>query len=658
MKKLFLPFFGIVACSLLTPSCHKATTADIEEEPSVYYLFSYFPSNRDENLYYAISENGFDYTPLNGGRMVLSADTVALKKGIRDPYVTRGQDGKFYMVTTDMKSAEGWDSNRGMVLFTSDDLINWNHSAVHFPERFPQWKNVTRVWAPEMIWDPNYVNEDGSKGRYMVYFSLLTDDGTLNYDKIFYSYANDDFTDLLTDPVLLYDGGNATIDGDIVFNEKDNLYYMFFKDEAKGGIIQVTSPTLTAAEGQEPGSQWSERSKPVQQTDVAVEGAGIFKLDGTDTWVLMYDCYGNGFYQFCTSEDLVNFKLKAQTQKHAAFTPRHGSVIPISKEEKDRLLEVFPIPAHDGNPVLSGYYADPEILYSKKTKMFYLYPTTDGTPGWGGHEFYVFSSPNLIDWKKENLVLDLASDDVTWATGNAWAPSIIEKKEKDGYKYYFYFSGHNPETGKKSLGYAVADSPVGPFKDSGKPFVTENITEGQLIDSDVFMDPATGDTYFYWGNGRLVASKLSPDMTSFSDAIDITPEGGTLQDYAFREGVYVFERNGKYYFLWSVDDTGSPNYHIAYGTADSPMGPIKVAENPVILIQDPENGIYGTGHCSVIQIPDEDQWYIVYHRINKDHLQDGPGFHREVCIDRLEFNEDGSIKPVVPTHDGIIPVRA
>ena len=658
MKKLFLPFFGIVACSLLTPSCHKATTADIEEEPSVYYLFSYFPSNRDENLYYAISENGFDYTPLNGGRMVLSADTVALKKGIRDPYVTRGQDGKFYMVTTDMKSAEGWDSNRGMVLFTSDDLINWKHSAVHFPERFPQWKNVTRVWAPEMIWDPNYVNEDGSKGRYMVYFSLLTDDGTLNYDKIFYSYANDDFTDLLTDPVLLYDGGNATIDGDIVFNEKDNLYYMFFKDEAKGGIIQVTSPTLTAPEGQEPGSQWSERSKPVQQTDVAVEGAGIFKLDGTDTWVLMYDCYGNGFYQFCTSEDLVNFKLKAQTQKHAAFTPRHGSVIPISKEEKERLLEVFPIPAHDGNPVLSGYYADPEILYSKKTKMFYLYPTTDGTPGWGGHEFYVFSSPNLIDWKKENLVLDLATDDVTWATGNAWAPSIIEKKEKDGYKYYFYFSGHNPETGKKSLGYAVADSPVGPFKDSGKPFVTENITEGQLIDSDVFMDPATGDTYFYWGNGRLVASKLSPDMTSFSDAVDITPEGGTLQDYAFREGVYVFERNGKYYFLWSVDDTGSPNYHIAYGTADSPMGPIKVAENPVILIQDPENGIYGTGHCSVIQIPDEDQWYIVYHRINKDHLQDGPGFHREVCIDRLEFNEDGSIKPVVPTHDGIIPVRA
>ena len=640
-------------------SCHKQTaTEEMADEPAISYLFAYFPSNRDENLYYALSENGFDYTPLNAGKPVLSSDSVSIKKGIRDPYLTRGEDGKFYMVTTDMKSAEGWASNRGIVLFKSDDLINWEHNTVHFPERFPEWKNVTRVWAPEFIWDKEYVNEDGTKGRYMVYFSMLTDDGKLDYDKIFYSYANDDFTGLLTDPVLLYDGGNATIDGDIIYNEKDGLYHMFFKDEAFGGIIQVTSPTLTAPEGQAPGSQWSERSKPVQQTDVAVEGAGVFKLVDSDTWVLMYDCYGSGFYQFCTSEDLENFKLQAQTHKKGVFTPRHGSVIPITKEEREKLLKAFPFTRENGNPVIAGFYADPEILYSKKTGLFYLYPTTDGTPGWGGHEFYVFSSPNLVDWKKETLILDLATDDVPWATGNAWAPSIEEKYENGEYKYYFYYSGHNPEKGYKTLGYAVADSPTGPFKDSGKPFISENITQGQLIDSDVFTDPATDDTYFYWGNGRLVASKLTPDMTAVTDAKDITPEGGTLEDYAFREGVYVFERNGKYYFVWSVDDTGSPNYHIAYGTSDSPMGPITVAENPVILKQDSEKGIYGTGHCSILQIPGEDEWYIVYHRINKDYLEKDPGVHREVCIDKLEFNEDGTIKPVKPTNSGILPVKA
>lgn len=308
------------------------------------------------------------------------------------------------------------------------------------------------------------------------------------------------------------------------------------------------------------------------------------------------------------------------------------------------------------NPVIEGFYADPEIIYSNKTGKFYLYPTTDGTPGWGGHEFYVFSSPDLVEWTKEKCILDLATDDVVWATGNAWAPCIEEKVENGDYKYYFFFSGHNPEKGYKTLGCAVADSPTGPFKDLGYPFIDKNITQGQLIDSDIFTDPSTGETYYYWGNGRLVASRLSKDMKKVLDPKEITPVGGTLEDYNFREGVYVFYRNGIYYFLWSVDDTGSPNYHVAYGTSNSPMGPITVADSPVILIQDPENEIYGTAHCSVIQIPDKDEWYIVYHRINKNFLNDKPGVHREVCIDRMEFNEDGTIKPIKPSNSGISPV--
>lgn len=314
--------------------------------------------------------------------------------------------------------------------------------------------------------------------------------------------------------------------------------------------------------------------------------------------------------------------------------------------------------AADNNPVLAGFCADPEILYSRQTGKFYLYPTTDGTPGWGGHTFNVYSSDDLVNWKWENTILDLATDDVRWATGNAWAPCIEEKQQPDGsYKYYFYFSGHNPDVDRKTLGVAVADSPTGPFRDLGRPMIDKNIASGQLIDSDVFTDPVSGDTFFYWGNGNLIASRMNPDMTSVSDAKVITPVGGTLDDYAFREGIYVFYRNGKYYFLWSVDDTGAKNYHVAYGTSDSPMGPIKVAENPVVLIQDPENGIYGTGHNSVIQIPGRDEWYIVYHRINRLFSDKDPGVHREVCIDRLEFNPDGTIKPVTPTRKGILPLK-
>lgn len=114
------------------------------------------------------------------------------------------------------------------------------------------------------------------------------------------------------------------------------------------------------------------------------------------------------------------------------------------------------------------------------------------------------------------------------------------------------------------------------------------------------------------------------DGKTTKDATVITPQGGSLATYAFREGVYVFYRDGKCYFLWSVDDTGARNYHVAYGTSDSPMGPIKVAEDPIVLVQDGNNEIYGTGHNSVIQIPGRDEWYIVYHRINKKFVNKGP----------------------------------
>jgi hypothetical protein len=102
-----------------------------------------------------------------------------------------------------------------------------------------------------------------------------------------------------------------------------------------------------------------------------------------------------------------------------------------------------------------------------------------------------------------------------------------------------------------------------------------------------------------------------------------------------------------------VDDTGAQNYHAAYGTSTSPTGPITVAANPIVIIRNAANKIYGTGHNSILQIPGRDEWYIVYHRINAAYLSNGPGYHREVCIDKLEFNADGSIKQVTPTLEGV-----
>ena len=308
---------------------------------------------------------------------------------------------------------------------------------------------------------------------------------------------------------------------------------------------------------------------------------------------------------------------------------------------------VFMGAAAQKNPILPELHADPEVLADGG--RYYIYSTTDGVPGWGGYYFTCYSSKNLRQWQYEGIVLDLKRD-TRWARGNAWAPAI---ERKNG-KYYLYYSGDQGE--RKAIGVAIADSPTGPFTDFGRPIVDsrpQGVRGGQQIDVDVFTDD-DGQSYLYWGNGYMAGAKLNPDMTSIDTTTItvLTPRGGTLQDYAYREGTYVFKRRGIYYFLWSVDDTGSPNYHVAYGTSTSPLGPIRVAQEPVILQQRPDERIYGPAHNSVLQVPGTDKWYIVYHRINPAYLDkdDGPGFHREVCIDPMEFEKDGRIKPVTPTN--------
>ncbi len=314
-----------------------------------------------------------------------------------------------------------------------------------------------------------------------------------------------------------------------------------------------------------------------------------------------------------------------------------------------------------GNPILPGFHADPEVIYSNLTHRYYIYSTSDGVPGWGGKDFKCFSSANLTDWKDEGVILDLPTQ-TKWASGNAWAPAIEEKLIDGKYKYFYYFSG---ETGHgKAIGVAISDSPTGPFKDLGHPIVDERpagLNNGQQIDVDVFTDPQTSISYLYWGNGYMAGAQLNPDMVSIdkSTVTVLTPKGGTLRDYAYREGTYVFKRKGLYYFLWSVDDTGAKNYHVAYGTSRSPLGPIEVAKQPIVMIQNPQEEIYGSAHNSILQLPGKDKWYIIYHRINKNYLnrEQGPGFHREVCIDKMSFNSDGTIKQVVPSQKGVKSIK-
>ena len=292
------------------------------------YLFTYFTGNapEKEQICYALSSDGWNYTPMNNGLPVIASDTIARTHCVRDPHILRGEDGWFYQVVTDMKSSLGWSSNRGMVLMRSRDLIHWQHHTIHFPERYKgtMFEHVTRVWAPQTIFDKE-------AGKYMVYFSILTDDGSCPYDKVFYVYANSDFSDFEGEPKVLFDVENASIDTDIV-RDDEGLYHVFFKTEGQRqkGIKQFITPVL------HDNSKWELQPGMCQDTNKAVEGSGVFRLfDGT--WVLMYDCYTSGHYQFCKSTDLRTFKQVQDTQTTGAFTPRHGTVIAITKDELELL---------------------------------------------------------------------------------------------------------------------------------------------------------------------------------------------------------------------------------------------------------------------------------------------------------------------------------
>ncbi|WP_370687436.1 glycoside hydrolase family 43 protein [Fulvivirga maritima] len=295
-----------------------------------------------------------------------------------------------------------------------------------------------------------------------------------------------------------------------------------------------------------------------------------------------------------------------------------------------------------GNPLFEGWYADPEgVVFDKE---YWIYPTYSDA-----YEKQVFmdafSSKDLVKWKKHSHVIDTAA--VKWAHIAMWAPAIIKKDDK----YFLFFAANDIQDNEQEggIGVAVADTPEGPFKDYlGKPLLDKFYNGAQPIDQFVFQD-IDGQYYMIYGGWKHCnIVKLKDDFTGFTEYDDgttfkeITPEG-------YVEGPFMFMREGKYYFMWSEGGWGGPNYKVAYAIADSPFGPF---ERIGVVLQQDQKVATGAGHHSMIKVPGKDEWYIVYHRrpLTETHHN-----HRVTCIDKVEFDEQGHIKPVKITFEGVAP---
>lgn len=328
------------------------------------------------------------------------------------------------------------------------------------------------------------------------------------------------------------------------------------------------------------------------------------------------------------------------------------------------------MPAQAANPIVPGWYADPEIrLYGNK---YWIYPTYSdhfGPPERASRFtpaqqrmraqadliwepflkqtfLHAFSSPDLVHWTRHERVLDV--EHVAWAAYAVWAPSAIAH---DG-KYYLFFGANDIKSDAQlgGIGVAVSDRPEGPFRDAlGRPLIGKIHNGAQPIDQMVFKDD-DGQVYMYYGGWKHAnVVKLAPDLLS----VVPFPDGSTYKeitpDPAYVEGSFMAKRKGVYYLMWSEGGWTGPDYRVAYAMSASPFGPFK--RIGTILQQDTRIA-NGAGHHSVVNIPGTDDWYIAYHRRP---LGDTDGHHREMAIDHLYFNADGTIKPVVMTTDGVAP---
>lgn len=288
------------------------------------YLLCYFVGNapEQERVHLAVSKDGYNFKPLNGNKPVIT-QTLG-KKCMRDPFIVEGKDGCYYIIATDMKSEEGWVSNHALVSWKSTDLINWTDETIIDIRDFGgEFANTNRSWAPQAIWDEK-------KGEFMVYWTISTAEN--DCAGIYYAYTTDFKT--LTKPEPLYiRKGIQTIDADIVYNEKNGKYYMYYKHEEDQTIAYVTSDSLTGPYD----------TKPIvcSLAPSGVEGSLMYRITGTGTWVMIMDEYGKKRYFAQQTYDMENFMPLKRKSYNFSFGVRHASLIPISDKQYKKLVKHF-----------------------------------------------------------------------------------------------------------------------------------------------------------------------------------------------------------------------------------------------------------------------------------------------------------------------------
>ena len=627
MKRLL---FIILAALLAFPMVAKPKRTLTEKDMGAY-LFTFF-SDPTHGLFMAISYDGYTFTAVNNGEPIISGDSIAEQHGIRDPHIYRAPNGKFYIAMTDLHimgkqkgirttqwerpDEFGWGNNRGLVLMASDDLIHWTHHVARidklFPERFGE---IGCAWAPQTIWDPQ-------TGKPMVYFTIRQQAG--GRTKLYYSYADEDFTTLETEPQLLFEYPDETtqvLDADICPMPDGRYFMTYVSQDNPAGIKYMISDRINHFDDFHP--------EQIDAENGACEAPNVWKRIGQNKWVIMYDIYSirpNNF-GFVETSDFKTFTplghFNEGKMKLTNFeSPKHGSVIHITKAEAKRLENYWESQQKKPKTIRSGelwYDTDGRHINAhgggilKYNDTYYWFGehkderTSDALVG-----VMCYSSKDLVNWRNCGVALSVTDPapgqdgQRRWGRRGATTDSDIERgcileRPKVIYnpvtkKFCMWFHLELKGQGYNAARYgvAVADRPEGPYKFlysqranagtwpvEGSPldfdeYLKRDFNPGQMSrDMTLFVDD-DGKAYHIFSseeNYTLHIAELTGDYLHHTGRYTRVAPGGQ------NEAPAIFKHDGTYWMITSGCTGWAPNEARMF-SAPSIWGPWTQHPNP------------------------------------------------------------------------------
>ena len=628
MKRIL--FLALASVLLVGSTASAKSKKVLTEKDMGAYLFTYF-SDPTHSLFMAISYDGYNFKPVNNGEPIISGDSIAEQHGIRDPHIYRAPNGKFYIAMTDLHifgkqkgirttqwerpEAYGWGNNRGLVLMASDDLIHWTHHVARIDKLFPEkFGEVACAWAPQTIWDPQV-------GKPMVYFTIRQQAG--GRTKLYYSYADEAFTTLETEPQLLFDYPDTTIqvlDADICPMPDGRYFMTYVSQENPGGIKYMISDKINHFDDY--------HAEQIDTERTGCEAPNVWKRIGENKWVIMYDIYTihpNNF-GFVETSDFKSFKPlgrfgEGKMNIENFTSPKHGSVIHITKAEAKHLEQYWDnrqkqkqlirsgelwfddggrhINAHGGGIMKYGdtYYWFGEHKDDR---------TSDALVG-----VMCYASKDLVNWRNCGVALSVTDPAPNQgndrrmrrgATTNSdieqgcilERPKVIYNPVTKKFCMWFHLELKGQGYSAARYGVAVADRPEGPYKFlyssranagtwpvEGSPmnfdeYLKRDYSTGQMArDMTLFVDD-DGKAYHIFSseeNYTLHIAELTADYLHHTGRYTRMAPGGQ------NEAPAIFKHNGTYWMITSGCTGWAPNEARMF-SAPSIWGPWTQHPNP------------------------------------------------------------------------------